>query len=70
MNEIDLLILEDGKLHRIECKAGITFNLLSVKGFKCFENTKYNLGTSGIICNTDVIYPLDDDIFVFPIASI
>ncbi len=70
MNEMDFLILEDGKLHRIECKAGIIFNLLSVKGFKCFENTKYNLGTSGIICNTDVIYPLDDDIFVFPIASI
>lgn len=70
MNEIDLIILEDGKLHRIECKSGITFNMSAVKGFKCVENTNYILSTSGIICNTDVIYPLDKDIYVLPIAGI
>lgn len=68
MNEIDFLILEDGKLHRVEYKDCITFNFSSVKGFKCVENTKYILGTSGIIYNTVVIYPLEDNIFVFPIA--
>ncbi len=69
-NEIDLVILEDGKLHRVECKAGMTFNMLSVKAFKCLENTNHALGTSGIICNTDIIYPLGEGIYVFPLAGI
>ncbi len=38
MNEIDLIILEDGILHRAECKTGITFNMSAVAGFKCVEN--------------------------------
>ena len=70
MNEIDLIILEDGRLHRVECKSGITFNMSAITGFKCVENTNYALGTSGIICNTDVVYPLDNDIYVFPLAGI
>lgn len=70
MNEIDLIIIEDGILHRVECKSGITFNLSAVEGFKCVENTKYVLGISGIICNTDVVYPLDKNIYVFPLAGI
>ncbi len=70
MNEIDLIILEDGILHRVECKSGITFNMSSVTGFKCLENTKYILGVSGIICNTDIVYPLTKDIYVVPLAGI
>lgn len=70
LNEIDLIILDDGILHRVECKSGMTFNMSAVSGFRCVENTNYVLGTSGIICNTDVIYPLDKDIYVFPLAGI
>ncbi len=70
MNEIDLVILHNGKLHRVECKAGISFNKSYIKGFKCLENTNYILGTSGIICNTNTIYPLDKDIYAFPLAGI
>ncbi len=70
MNEIDLIIIEDGKMHRIECKSGIKFNMSSVKGFKQVENTNYKLSLSGIICNTDAIYPLDENIYVIPIAGI
>ncbi len=70
MNEIDLIILEDGILHRVECKTGITFNMSAVAGFKCLENTKYVLGTSIILCNTDVVYPLEKDIYAFPLAGI
>ncbi len=70
LNEIDLIILEDGELHRVECKSGITFNMSAIGSFKCVEKTKYRLGTSGIICNTDVVYPLDNDIYVFPLAGI
>ncbi len=70
MNEIDLVILYDGKLHRIECKKGIKFDLSAVKGFKQLDETKYELGFKAIICNTDTVYKLDDDVYVLPIAGI
>lgn len=70
MNEIDLVVIQDGKLHRIECKTGINFNNSAVKGFKQLNNTKYQIGLKAIICNTDTVYPLDDDVFVLPIAGI
>ncbi len=70
MNEIDLIILEDGILHRVECKTGITFNMSAVSSFKCVENTKYVLGTSIILCNTDAVCPLEKDIYAFPLAGI
>lgn len=70
MNEIDLVILNDGKLHRIECKKGIKFDLSAVKGFKQLEDTKYELGFKAIICNTDTVYKLEEDVYVLPIAGI
>ncbi len=70
MNEIDLVIVQDGKLHRVECKTGINFNNSAVKGFKQLDNTNYQIGTKAIICNSDKIYPLDDDVYVLPISGI
>ena len=70
MNEIDLVIIQDGKLHRIECKSGINFNNSSVKGFKQLDKTNYKIGAKAIICNTDSIYPLDDEVYVLPLAGI
>ncbi len=70
MDEIDLIIIDDGKLYRIECKAGMRFNLSDVKAFKCLNNTKYIIGTSCIICNSDTVYLLDENIFVLPLSGI
>lgn len=70
MNEIDLVIINDGKLNRVECKAGITFNNGAVKSFKQLNNTQYQIGAKAIICNTDTIYPLEDGVYVLPIAGI
>lgn len=69
-NEIDLVIIEDGKLHRVECKSGINFNNGAVKGFKQLDGTKYQIGFKAIICNTDSVYPLDDNVYVLPLAGI
>ncbi len=69
-NEIDLVIIQGGKLHRVECKSGITFNLSTVKGFKQLEKTQYRLGEKAIICNTDIIYSLGEGVYVLPIAGI
>ena len=70
MNEIDLVIIKDGKLHRVECKSGINYNNSAVKGFKQLDNTNYQIGTKTIICNTDTVYPLDDNVYVLPISGI
>ncbi len=70
MNEIDLVIIQDGKLHRVECKSGIKFNNGAVKGFKQLDKTNYQIGSKAIICNTDKIYPLDDGVYVLPLSGI
>ncbi len=70
MNEIDLVILQDGKLHRVECKCGMKFNNSDVKGFKQLDNTNYQIGSKAIICNADTVYPLNDDVYVLPISGL
>ena len=70
MNEIDLVIIDDGIMHRIECKSGITFNNSHVKGFKQLDNTVYKKGMNFIICSTDSIYKINDDTYAIPIASL
>lgn len=70
MNEIDLVILHDGKLHRIECKTGMKFDMGAVKGFKQLDDTKYEKGFKAIICNTDTVYKFEDDVYVLPLAGI
>ena len=70
MNEIDLIIINGGKLHRVECKSGISFNNRAVKGFKQLDKTEYSIGAKAIICNTDTIYPLDENVYVLPLAGI
>ena len=70
MKEIYLIIINDGKLNRIECKSGFKFNNSAVKGFKQLDKTSYNIGAKVIICNTDVVYPLEDGVYVLPLAGI
>lgn len=69
-NEIDLVILRDGKLHRVECKSGMMFNLSAVKGFRQLEKTQYQIGEKTIICNTDTLYSLGEGVYVLPLAGI
>ena len=69
-NEIDLIIVRDSKLHRIECKSGMTFNLSAVQGFKQLDKTQYQIGEKVIICNTNSLYSLSGNVYVLPIAGI
>lgn len=68
--EIDLLILCDGKLSLIECKAGEEYSKDDIKAFTKLKTTKYKLDKEVIICTTHKIYPLGSDCFVLPISSI
>ena len=69
-NEIDLVILLDGELHLIECKSGISYNKNDIKSFSKLKDSKYKIGISYIISNTNKIYPIDKDIYCIPISSI
>ncbi|MCR5078985.1 MAG: ATP-binding protein [Bacilli bacterium] len=70
-NEIDLLVLKDGSLHRIEIKSGIAYDSKAIKAFKQVEGTSYNLGTSLLICSTDKVYPIvKGQVYAIPIAGI
>lgn len=69
-NEIDLVILDKGKLHRVECKSGMKFTMKAVKGFRQLDSTKYVIGAKAILCNADGVYPLEDGVYVLPIAGI
>lgn len=69
-NEVDLVLLRDGRLTLIEAKAGESYNLTGVKGFKALANTHYKMKENAIICTTSKPYPIGNNVFVLPVASI
>jgi predicted AAA+ superfamily ATPase len=70
MNEIDLIILRDGTISLIECKAGMTFGPSDVKAFRRLENSDYKIGESCIICMTEKPYPVKEGVYALPITAI
>lgn len=70
-NEIDLLYIEDGIMHFIECKSGISYSKADIRAFKKIKKeTKMAVGLSALICFTDSIYTLDEGVYCLPIRSI
>ncbi len=57
-------------LTKIECKPSVAYKASDVKSFKQLDCSVYKLGPSCIICNTDKIYKIDDNIIALPISSI
>ncbi len=41
-----------------------------ITGFKHLDKTKYQISSKAIICNIDSVYPLDDNVYVLPLAEI
>ncbi len=70
MNEIDLIILREGKLTLVECKSGITYGSSDIKAFARLENSDYEIGPSCLICLTEKAYPIRDGVYALPITSI
>ena len=69
--EIDLVILEGGILHFVECKSGISYSKSDIKAFDILrKNTKYQVGASAIVCATSDIYSIDKDVYCLPMGSI
>lgn len=69
--EIDLVILDGGVLHFVECKGGISYSKSDIKAFDILKkNTKYQVGASAIVCATNDIYSIDKDVYCLPLGSI
>ena len=69
-NEIDLVMVRNGKLTLIECKAGISYDSGDVKAFGRLERSNYEVGPSCLICLTEKAYPLKEGVYALPITSI
>ena len=69
--EIDLVMLDGGTLHFIECKSGISYTKRDISAFNTLKkSTSYSVGTSGIVCSTETIYAIDDGVYAIPIGAI
>ena len=69
-NEIDLILLCDGKLDFIESKSGKKFDVKSTKAFSQLKSTAYELGGQCIICTTEEPYRISPNTYAFPIKCI
>ena len=70
MNEIDLVMLRNGMLTLVECKAGIGYDSTDVKAFSRLDRSDYRIGPSCLICLTEKAYPLRDGVYALPLSSI
>ncbi len=68
--EIDLIIVRDGKISLIECKSGEEFNSKDVSSFDNLSKTRLEMTNNAIICTTKNIYSIGKGIYVIPFTSI
>ena len=66
--EIDLVMLYDGKLNMIECKSGMTFGPSDAKTFGRLPTELDRTGC--IVCLTDSPYPVTKDIYAIPLRTV
>lgn len=69
-NEIDLILLRDGKLDLIGCKSGKKFGLDDAKAFSQLKNTSYELGGQCIVCTTEEPYRISSNIYAYPVRCL
>lgn len=69
-HEIDFIILEDGKLNLLECKAGEQYSSKDIASFKELSKSKFEIVGKAIICTTKEPYPLGEGAYALPISSI
>ncbi len=67
-NEIDLLMLYDGKLNMIECKSGMTYNPSDIKAFGRLHTSHDKEGC--VVCLSEKPYPITKDVYAIPAKTI
>ena len=69
--EIDLLILEDGVIHPIEIKSAASVKKEMIKNFSVLRNNKeISAGRGAVICLSENIVPITEDVDALPIEYI
>ena len=69
-NEIDLIIQRKGQLSFIEIKSGMKFSKSDVRAFNKFKKSKDAIGGSAVICLTESMYKIDENVYALPITTI
>lgn len=69
-NEVDLILIRNGRISCVEIKSGQNFNASSTKGFKKLEASKLEHDKNAIICTADKVSILNDGTLLLPISSI
>ena len=67
-NEIDLVMLYDGKLNMVECKAGAECGVGDIKAFGRFQTSLDKAGC--VLCLTDRPYPITKDVYALPLVTL
>ena len=69
--EIDLLIIEDGIIYPVEFKPSAAVKKEMIKNFSTLRNNKeIILGEGAVICLSENIVPISDDVEALPIEYI
>lgn len=68
--EIDLMILENGKLYPIEIKKSADPGKSALKNFSILDSLPENIGEGAVICMTSMVIPLDDKNKLVPLKCI
>ena len=69
--EIDLIMVDGGKLHFIECKSGIAVSKKEISAFSTLAKaTNYEVGNCAVICGTDTVYSIDKNVYALPFGAI
>ena len=69
-NEIDLVVLKDGTLYPVEIKTGTKYDSKAVKAFRKLEGSRYRIGPGVVVCNTESVYPVTDNVYAVPISAL
>ena len=68
--EIDLIILENGRLYPVEIKKSADPGKSALKNFSILNSLPEDTGEGAVICMTPMVIPLDEKNQLRPAASI
>lgn len=68
--EIDLMILENGKLYPVEIKKSANPGKNAVRNFSILNSLPESIGEGAVICMTSMVIPLDDKNKLVPLKCI
>ncbi|MDD6916826.1 MAG: AAA family ATPase [bacterium] len=69
-NEIDLILLRNGKLDFVECKSGKKFTRENIKAFSQLKNTSFEIGGQCIVCTAEEAYRISSNVYAYPVRCL